>query len=215
MKKLCLAGVIVLLSLLSIDSVFAQSGRVKQPAPVSTPNTPESRIEQYPRTELPPISMTRPMPAGKAVEVPDYIVYETVFRFARTGWAPEKQNLRPEDRMVCVIYQKRKILNRKQEAFLKDVAGETLDEIEKLNQKARPIIEKFQAQRRSGMPAGGAGRPAPPPELEELSKQKITVIENAVERLKKDFGKDFVKFSDFVDENIRSNYRGRTLPIPQ
>ena len=37
MKKLCLAGIIVLLNLLAIDAVFAQSGRIKQPAPVSTP----------------------------------------------------------------------------------------------------------------------------------------------------------------------------------
>jgi hypothetical protein len=212
MKKLCLAGLIVLLNLLAIDSVFAQSGRVKQP-PGATPNTPEPQLERYPRTELPPITITRPMPARNAVEVPDYVVYETVFRFARTGWAPEKQNLRPEDRMVCVLYKKRKLLNQKQETFLKEVADETLSEVEKLDRQARTIIEEFRAKVRSG--STGTGRPAPPPELEELSKQKIAVIENAIERLKKNFGaNDFAKFSDFVDENIRSKFRGVSLPIP-
>jgi hypothetical protein len=61
----------------------------------------------------------------------------------------------------------------------------------------------------------GEGRPTPPLELEEINKQKIALIEAAVGKLKKNFGeKDFAKFTKFVDENIRSNFKTGVVPIP-
>jgi hypothetical protein len=213
MKKLCLFGFIVLVNILLIGDVIAQDPPPRKGVTVSSPTGLKPKPDNLPR---PP--MMRPVPLNSSNDssnIPDYIVYGTVFRIAAVNWLPEKVKFNPHEAEICKRYQIEKILTKKQESFLKDLAQETLAELDNLAEKSRPILEEFRAKMRSGMIVQGEGRPTPPLELEEINKQKIALIEAAVGKLKKNFGeKDFAKFTKFVDENIRSNFKTGVVPIP-
>ena len=213
MRKFYLFVFIVLLNILAISDVIAQSGRRKE-ATVSSP----SGLKPIP-DNLPPPTQIRRLPDNltESGDVPDYVVYETVFRLAKISWSPEvERTFSPLEIMVCRRYKIKKLLNKNQEKALTQIAEETLVELDKLAQKAKPLIEEFRAKMRNGSPVQSEGRPMPPPELEEISKKRIAVIEEAYEKLKSSFGeKDFARFNDFVNENIRSKFKTATIiPTP-
>ena len=212
MRKFYLFVFIILLNILVINDVIAQSGRIRQSAPVNSPPDATSIPN-----EAPPRQIHRsPDNSTTARDVPDYMVYETVFRFAKIGWSPEvERGISPLDLIICRKYKMKKILNNDQEKFLNQIAEETFVELNKLAQKAKPLIEEFRAKIRSGSPVQGAERPMPPPELEEISKKRIAVIEESYEKLKVSFGeKVFANFNDFVNGTIRSSFKTSTIPTP-
>ena len=212
MQKSYLFVFIVLLNILLISDVIAQSGRIQKSAPANPPPDANS----IPNEPPPPPIHRSPDNSTTARDVPDYMVYETVFRLAKFGWSPEvERGFSPLDLIICRRFKMQKILNKMQEKALTQIAGETFVELDKLAQKAKPLIEEFRAKMRSGKPVQGEARPLPPPELEEISKQRIAVIEEAYEKLKVSFGeKDFANFNYFVDKNIRSNFKTATIPTP-
>ena len=208
MKKLYLFGFIVLVNLATIEQEIAQSGRkatVSSPSGLTTPPP-----------NLPRPTIIRPSNVIENEYTPDYVVYETVFRLAKTGWSvAEELKFHPEEVRICRQYRLEKILNNKQEKVLNEVSVETLLELEKLDQKAKTIIDEFRAKMRSGMIIQGGERPMPPPELEELEQKKIKLIEGAIEKLKNRLGKkDFIGLNDFVNKNLRSGMKSGNVPTP-
>lgn len=202
MRKLCLFVFIVLLSVLTI---FAQSGRVKQSIPVPTPSP-----EKFP--PRPPGQTTIRVPdvaLGEIKDIPDYVVYETVFDLAKKGWALEEVKFNPDAIRICQRWRIEKVLNEKQEKFLRQVAEETFTETNKIDKKFEILAKEFRAKRFRGE------NPEFPPETEELNQQRIKIIESGIKKLKENFSeKNFAKFAKFVDEKIRPTIHISRISIP-
>ncbi len=210
MRNLWLMASILIAVLFSMSSIHAQSGRVVKGVTISSPSGLKTPPPNLPRGERVSRLPNDPI---KARDIPDYVVFGTVFRLAQMGWSAEKERgFSPSDIFICSCYRKKKVLNGKQEKALLQIAQETSQELNKLNAQAKPLMEEFRAKMRSGMIVRGEGRPEPPPELEEISKKKIALIEEAILKLKTDLGdKKFAEFLEFVDENIRSSITGSSL----
>lgn len=212
MKKFCLFGFIFLVNILLTGNVFAQDPPPRKGVTVSSPSGLKPRPDDIP---LPNPNRVNVNDLNAGREIPDHVVYEMVFRLAKMGWgAAEELKFNPYE-VVCKQYRMEKVLNDKQEKVLNEISAETLIELEKLNQQAKPIIDEFRAKMRSGMIVQNGERPMPPPELAEISEKKIKLIEDAIEKLKKNLGtKDFAGLNDFVNRNLRSKMKSGPVPTP-
>lgn len=99
---------IVLLNVLVIDNLFAQSGRVKQ----EVKTNPSPQIEG-PTSDAPPRKQSQiiipPAISTQSRSLSDHMVYEMILRLAKAGWSPEEERgFSVLDIFICRKYRKRK-----------------------------------------------------------------------------------------------------------
>lgn len=210
MKKLCL---FVFVLLFGVFTVSAQSGRIKQETKTNTPPQIEGPV-----SDAPPPRKPTPIIAPDTVkrEIPDFVVYGLVFRLAQTGWSPaEQKGPNPLILIITRKYKAKKILTEAQEKSLRLIAYETLMEVEKLDKQGKTVIEEFGVKNRNKPPPSEPSS-LPPEKKKELLEKRVAIYAAALEKLKTSFGeKDFAKFTEFVDENIRSSFRTGTVIVPE
>src|SRR5437764_357617 len=85
MSKFYLLGLIIL-SIGAIDKVIAQNPEPRKGATVSSPSGLKPIPDNLPRNQFP----MRSDNSSESREIPDYIVYEVVFRLAKIDWSPEE-----------------------------------------------------------------------------------------------------------------------------
>jgi hypothetical protein len=107
-------------------------------------------------------------------------------------------------------------LDEVQTSQLDQIAKETNDEVEKLNVRARKIIEEIRAKHPDGKLAQGELPPTPPAELGELSAKRRDVILQARERIRSVFGEnEFQRFDRFLQERMKPAIRPLGKPGTQ
>lgn len=142
--------------------------------------------------------------------VPEHVVYGQMFRHIKEL----KKNADEQDRQgkdgahFRTLYKRMAKLEDHQASLLDQIAAETDAEIEKLNKKAKKIIDEHRARHPEGKLAQGELPPAPPAELKTLSDERRNLIQQARERLRGAFGEEaFQKFDEFVQQRIRPGIR--------
>lgn len=142
--------------------------------------------------------------------VPQHVVYGQMFRHIKEL----KRNADQEDRQgkdgshFRTLYKRMAKLEDHQAAVLDQIAAETQAEVEKLNERAKKIIDEHRARHPEGKLAQGELPPAPPAELKLLADARRDLILQARERIRSAFGVEpFQKFDEFVQQRIRPGIR--------
>ena len=165
---------------------------------------------------------TQPSPQGQGdatqpqdQTVPQHVVYGQMFRHIKEL----KKNADEEDRQgkdgshFRTLYKRMAKLEDYQAAVLDQIAAETDAEIEKLNKKAKKIIDEIRGQHPEGKLAQGELPPTPPAGLKALSDERRNQILQARERLRAAFGEEaFQKFDEFAQQRIKPGVRRLDAP---
>ena len=212
MKKISLLVFILIINLWLIEESSAQD--TSSPRKGVTITSPTG-IRPVPR-ELREMPQRIPDDVTYSNDIPDHIVYQQMFKqLILMSQTDGKLGVNCYGKPLAPIFKEKANLSSKQYKNLIKIAAETNSQLEELAQKAIPIIREFRARTPNGRLAPGEMPPAPPAELEALNKQKIELIQGAVEKIKSSFGeKDFVNFSDFVDKNFRFGITKATIKTP-
>jgi hypothetical protein len=77
-----------------------------------------------------------------------------------------------------------------------------------LDNRAKQIIQQIRARTPNGKLQPGQVPPMPPPELEQLSEQRKTLILQSVGELRNNFGEaEFARFNDFVNRKVKAGIK--------
>lgn len=183
-------------------TVSSPSGLKPKPADLEK-TTPPEPAQPNPWGQVPP-------KATESQEIPQFVVYSQVFRHLKElhKKAAEEERLGRDGEHFRKLYKQMAKLDDLQTSQLDQIAGETADEIDKLNTRAMQIIKAIRAQHPDGKLAQGELPPTPPAELGELSAKRRDVIMQGRERLRAVFGEDeFQRFDRFVQEHIKPAIR--------
>jgi hypothetical protein len=106
------------------------------------------------------------------------------------------------------LYQEMAGLNDPQARDLDRIAQQTNQRLKQLDNRARQIINQIRARTPNGKLQPGQVPPMPPPELEQLSEQRKTLILQSVGELRNNFGEaEFARFNDFVNRKVKAGIK--------
>jgi hypothetical protein len=149
-------------------------------------------------------------PQPQDQSVPDYVVYGQMFRHIKElkKKADEEDSQGKDGAHFRTLYKRAAKLEDHQAATLDQLADEVDREVEKLNKRAKKIIDEVRGRHPEGKLAQGELPPEPPAELRMLSDERRNLILHARERLRASFGEEaFQKFDEFVQQRIKSGIR--------
>jgi hypothetical protein len=207
MKKNSLLVFVGFINLWTVAVIFAQDTTApRKGVTVSSP----TGVRPVPE-ELRRMPQTVPDGVTYSRDIPDYQVYQQLILMSQSDG---KLGVNCYGKPLSPIFKESANLSGKQYKNLLKIAEETTLGLDELGQKAVPIIREMRAKTPNGRLAPGE-MPTVSPELEALNKQKIELIEKAIEKIKTSFGeKDFLRFSEFVDKNFRFGITKATVKIP-
>lgn len=142
--------------------------------------------------------------------IPEHIIYSQIFRHIQelNRKADDEESKGKDGSHFRKLYKEMAKLDDKESKALDKITEKTNLEIEKLDKKARKIIEQHRAKTPEGKLEFGQLPPAPPAELVELSNQRKALILQAVGELRTEFGEEeFAKFKDFVEREVKPGIR--------
>ena len=197
---------------------IAQNSADEKKATVSSP----SGFKPKPKDTGTAPQSAQPSPQGQGdatqpqdQTIPQHVVYGQMFRHIKEL----KKNADEEDRQgkdgshFRTLYKRMAKLEDYQAAVLDQIAAETDAEIEKLNKKAKKIIDEIRGRHPEGKLAQGELPPTPPAELKALSDERRNQILQARERLRAAFGEEaFQKFDEFAQQRIKPGIRRLNAP---
>lgn len=182
-------------------TVSSPSGLKEKPGDLDTPK-PSGPAQANPRGELPQQAAPQ--------EVPQYVIYAQVFRHIKElhKKAAEEEREGRDGEHFRKLYKQMAKLDEVETSQLDQIAKETNDEIEKLNVRAKRIIDEIRAKHPDGKLGQGELPPTPPAELGELSAKRRDVIFQARERIRAVFGEnEFQRFDKFLQERMKPAIR--------
>jgi len=139
--------------------------------------------------------------------VPDHARYSALFRKV----VVLKQKLGEAGGRIKSPIQREADLTDDQARVLDEVAADSINEVDKLDAKAKEIIEAFRAQYPNGVVPGNQPPPPPPPELRALQEQRNAIVLNGRDRLHNALGdKEFRRF----DEHVKTMLARVQIPNP-
>lgn len=211
--------IIVLCLLATATGAFAFSGRLHSTA--SNPagfNRPVQRV-------APAASISQPAPPSATAiqqfagsnqsqesnaQIPDTVTYRQLFRhvdFVKKK-AEEKEKNGEDGSSLRSFYKRQAKLNDKQARDLEDIAAEVNAAVEKLDKKAKKLVDEFRAQHPGGKLKEGEVPPAPPVELGLLQEERNNTVLQAREKLRLALGEqEFQRFSEYVKRGIVPNIK--------
>jgi hypothetical protein len=205
----------VLCLLAMATGAFAFNGRLQSTA--STPGfnkqaqaAAPASISQSPA----PSAMATQQFAGQTQEpgaqIPDTVTYRQLFRhvdFVKQK-AQEKEQKGEDGSSLRAFYKRQAKLSDKQARDLDEIAAECNAAVEKLDKKAKKLVDDFRAKHPGGKLAEGEVPPAPPAELGLLQEERNNTIMQAREKLRASFGEqEFQRFSEYVKRGIVPNIK--------
>jgi hypothetical protein len=194
-------------------SSIAQKSADEKKATVSSPSGLKPKPEDTgaaPQPAQPNQQAPNPSSQPQDQTVPEYVVYGQLFRHIKElkKKADEEDRQGKDGTHFRTLYKRLAKLEEHQASLLDQIAAETDAEIEKLNKKAKKIIDEHRARHPEGKLAQGELPPAPPAELKTLSDERRNLILQSRERLRTIFGEEaFQKFDEFVQQRIRPGIR--------
>lgn len=215
-KKLMMIMVLCLLAMAT--GAFAFSGRLHSTASTAGFNRPSQAVAPAAISqEAPPSAMATQQFAASPqqsqesnAQIPDTVTYRQLFRhvdFVKKK-AEEKEKGGEDGSSLRAFYKRQAKLSDKQARDLDDIAAECNAAVEKLDKKAKKLIDDFRAKNPGGKLAEGEVPPAPPAELGLLQEERNNTILQAREKLRASFGEqEFQRFSEYVKRGIVPNIK--------
>lgn len=188
----------------------------KQASPqLIKPSANATHITQSKVVSLPATS-TNNSALTQSKEVPPQVIYEAMFR--HLAWLNEKAAEVEKQGQDGSVYRNRykasASLTDQEAQTLNRVASETLNEVKKIDARAKEIVDAMHAK---GTKLE-AGQPLPelPAELPELQKERDAIVLAGYAKLRAGFGAErFVGFETFVKEQVASGVKPiSSLPRP-
>jgi hypothetical protein len=140
--------------------------------------------------------------------IPDDVAYRQIFKHIEElnkKADREEQQKGKDGKKLRNHYKQMARLDERQARILDKIAGNTNHELEKLDKRAKQIIEQVRSQTPNRRIEQGQKPPLPPQELFDLAKQRKDVTLKAVSELRASLGEaEFVRFSQFVNEKVKS-----------
>ena len=181
-------------------TVSSPSGLKPKPQDTASASQPVQQNQQTPNAAAQPQDQT----------VPQHVVYGQMFRHIKElrKKADEEERQGKDGAHFRTLYKRMAKLEDHQASLLDQITAETDAAIEKLNKKAKKIIDEHRARHPEGKLAQGELPPTPPAELKTLSDERRNLILLARERLRGAFGEEaFQKFDEFVQQRIKPGIR--------
>jgi type IV secretory pathway VirB10-like protein len=147
--------------------------------------------------------------------IPQDVIYDQMFRHIKElkKNADEEDSQGKDGSHFRTLYKRMAKLEDHQAAALDQIADDVDREVEKLNKRAKKIIDDVRSSHPDGKLAPGELPPSVPAELKMLSDQRRQVILQARERLRAAFGEEaFQKFDEFVQQRIKPGIRRLNAP---
>jgi hypothetical protein len=145
--------------------------------------------------------------------IPDDVAYRQIFKHIEElnkKADKEEQNKGKDGQKFRNLYKQMARLDERKARILDKIADQTNRELKKLDDRAKQIIDQIRAQTPNHRIERGQKPPLPPEELFDLAKQRKDVTLKAISDLRTNFGEaEFVRFSQFVDEKVKSGIRKR------
>jgi hypothetical protein len=143
-------------------------------------------------------------------DIPDEIAFGQVFRQLEelNKKADQEQQNNRDGMKFRNLYKDMAGLSEKQARDLDRIAQQTNQRLKQLDQRAKQIINQIRSRVPGGRLQPGQAPPMPPPELEQLSEQRKTLILQSVSELRNNFGEaEFARFSDFVNRKVKAGIK--------
>ena len=150
-------------------------------------------------------------------EVPDKIVFFILFNhLVGLKEQAEKAAEKGESLNYLGMYEEQANLNNAQSQFLFQTAQDCMDAIKPINDEAKEIITKAQANFPKGEVKSPEDLPPPPQELKELQQRKDDVVLRFRDVLKDGLGtQKFGEFNDFARQKIAPQVTTNLNPTRQ
>ena len=137
-------------------------------------------------------------------------IYEHMFRhyvFLKNAAARAEQEGK-DGHELRSHYQREANLSAREADLLDTIASESVERISQIDNRAREIITAARERVPGGRLRRGETPPPPPVELSALQQERESVVMQARERLRSDFGDEaFARFDEFVQRSITGNMR--------
>jgi hypothetical protein len=143
-------------------------------------------------------------------EIPDEIAFGQVFRQLEelNKKADQEQQNNRDGMKFRNLYKQMAGLSDPQARDLDRIAHQTNGQLRRLDQRAKQIINQIRSRVPGGRLQPGQAPPMPPPELEQLSEQRKTLILQSVGNLRTEFGEaEFARFNDFVNRKVKAGIK--------
>ena len=214
--------ILILMAIATATSALAVSGGGsigrKSPqqdrATVSSPSGLKQKPEEDGKPVSGPVQPNQPEQNAEARSqdqtIPQHVVYGQMFRHIKElkKKAGEEERLGKDGSHLRTLYKRMAKLEDHQASVIDQIATETETEIEKLNIKAKKIIDEHRGRHPDGKLAPGELPPSAPAELKMLADERRNLILQARERLRSALGEEeFQKFDKFVEERIKPGIR--------
>lgn len=147
-----------------------------------------------------------------ASQAPEHIVYRQFFRhlMALKGRAAEMESHGKSGKALREHYKKNVGLKDKDADLLDQIAGESERETDKIDKKAKKIIDDVRRRFPNGQLSSPDQLPPPPPELKKLQLKRDMLVMKARHRLVTELGAE--KFRQ-IDHYIKVNFAPDVRPV--
>lgn len=156
-------------------------------------------------------------PPAAADEIPEHVSYLFLFRHLAhlQKLAEEHRDQGKDGSGFRRRYQQALVVDDDQFETVNETALSCASELEKLDEKARVIVEAFKARYPDGSLPEGEMAPPPPAELLSLQKQRDEAVFRARNRIKEALGdREFARFDEIMKVRLRQDIK-RTGPTKQ
>ncbi|HYN85410.1 MAG TPA: hypothetical protein VER32_09165, partial [Pyrinomonadaceae bacterium] len=117
--------------------------------------------------------------------------------------AAEKEKLGEDGSSLRTFHKREAKLDDRQAAALDRIAAETESKVEKLDKRAKEIINEARAAFPGGRIPEGQTPPEPPAELRAMQDERVGTLMKARDELRAALGeREFKRFDDYVRESI-------------
>lgn len=144
-------------------------------------------------------------PQQASPEIPDFVIYRELFRHIKflKEKAAEKEKKGEDGSSYRNFHKRQAKLDDRQAAALDRVAAQAEAKVERLDKRAKEIINAARAEFPGGRIPEGQTPPEPPAELRAMQDERVGTLMKARDELRAAFGeREFRRFDDYVRENI-------------
>jgi hypothetical protein len=172
---------------------------------------------------LVPASGERPSPSRPAEQpqqraVPAHAVYNEFFyhvNFLKRK-ADKEEKAGKEAALLRSFYKRQAKLDDAQTQLLDRAAADLGGKLERMDQKAQKIIEKFRADVQATEIKPGQRPPAPPTELKAMQAERDTLVLRARDELRASLGEEaFARLDHYVQQNIATRMNAERFDRPR
>lgn len=203
---LCVSGVIIFTIIIG-GNIIVSSQNNQNRTEISSP----SGVKHRPENLRVPQNVENPNNKYFPQDIPEDVTYRQMFKHIKElnqkADGDERQKGR-DGRKFRNLYKDMASLQDKQARLLDRIADETNRELDKLDERAKQIIDQIRSQTPNRRIERGQKPPLPPQELFDLAQRRKDVTLRAINNLRQNLGNaEFVRFNSFVNERVKTGIK--------